>query len=94
LNTGKLLTPKICELMRIPMMTSGGGRFIDYAMRLLTTSTIGRFVINHSGSQNETQTFLLIVPAQNFAIAVTMNFDGAVPFPRLSSFRFCLVFVI
>lgn len=80
LNQGKLLSPQTRDRMWTSM-TTGGGQFTNYGMGWWTNSANGRFVVRHGGSQNETQTYLLILPAHNFAIAVAMNFEGAVPFP-------------
>jgi tetratricopeptide (TPR) repeat protein len=46
-----------------------------------TDSANGRFVVSHGGFVMETQTALIVLPSQNFAIAIAMNFEGATPYP-------------
>jgi CubicO group peptidase (beta-lactamase class C family)/Flp pilus assembly protein TadD len=77
---GKLLSLAMRDLMWTPM-TTRNGRFTAYGMGWWTDSTNGHFVVTHGGSQNETQTALIILPRRNFAIAVAMNFENATPYP-------------
>jgi CubicO group peptidase (beta-lactamase class C family) len=80
MSAGKLLSPQTRDLMWTPQAT-GSGRFTNYGMGWWTDSSNGRFMVSHGGSQNETQTALLVFPAQNFAVAVAMNFENAIPYP-------------
>jgi CubicO group peptidase (beta-lactamase class C family)/Flp pilus assembly protein TadD len=77
---GKLLSPALRQQMWTPM-TTRNGRFTAYGMGWWTDSTNGHFVVTHGGSQNETQTALIVLPRRNFAIAVAMNFENATPYP-------------
>jgi CubicO group peptidase (beta-lactamase class C family)/Flp pilus assembly protein TadD len=77
---GMLLSPALRKRMWTPM-TTRDGRFTAYGMGWWTDSENGRFVVTHGGSQNETQTALIVFPRLNFAIAVAMNFENATPYP-------------
>ncbi|MFW6159511.1 MAG: serine hydrolase [Acidobacteriota bacterium] len=52
------------------------GLFTGYGMGWRVSPWKGHFQINHSGSQPETRTHLLIFPTEDFAIAVTSNLEG------------------
>lgn len=75
---GKLLSPGGMKLVTTSMSTKAG-RLTDYAMGWETTPYNGRYFLTHSGGQQETRTLLYILPAQNFAIAVAVNFEGSNP---------------
>ena len=73
---GKILTAATRERMWTSMITRGG-RWTNYGMGWFTGSRNGRFVVYHGGGANETRTYLLLVPRENFAAAVAANFEGA-----------------
>jgi CubicO group peptidase (beta-lactamase class C family)/tetratricopeptide (TPR) repeat protein len=75
---GKLLTPASMKVVTTSMSTRAG-RLTDYAMGWETTPYNGRYFLAHSGGQQETRTLLYILPSQNFAIAVAVNFEGSNP---------------
>lgn len=75
---GKLLTPASMNLVATSMSTKEG-RLTDYGMGWQTTPFNGRYMLVHSGGQNETRTLLYILPSQNMALAVGVNFEGSNP---------------
>ena len=74
----KLLKAETLDAMTTSMSTRAG-RLTDYGMGWETTPYSGRFMLVHSGGQQETRTLLYIVPAQRLAIAVGVNFEGSNP---------------
>ncbi len=78
LNTGKLLSLESIAKMYEPMVMKNG-RFTDYGMGWGTGNSLGRFMIRHSGGQQETRTILYNFPSENFVVAVACNSEGANP---------------
>lgn len=79
---GKLLSPDSMNIATTSMSTKAG-RLTDYGMGWETTPYNGRYFIAHSGGQQETRTLLWIFPAQKFAIAGAVNFEGSNPAPYM-----------
>ena len=74
----KLLKAETLDAMTTSM-TTHAGRLTDYGMGWETTPYSGRYMLVHSGGQQETRTLLYIVPAQRLAVAVAVNFEGSNP---------------
>lgn len=72
---GKLLKKETWNQMFSSMATSGGF-FTGYGMGWRVSPWKGHFQVNHSGSQPETRTYLLIFPTEKFAIAMASNREG------------------
>lgn len=53
------------------------GRFTSYGLGFGVYARNGRWVVAHSGSQQETRTELMIVPSAHFAVALASNFENA-----------------
>jgi len=60
-------------------MSTREGRLTNYAMGWDTTPLSGRYIITHSGGQQETSTLLYILPTRKLALAVAMNFESSNP---------------
>ena len=75
---GKLLSHASMVQVTSSMATRDG-RFTNYGMGWETTPDLGRFMLVHSGGQQETTTLLYLVPSQNLAMAVAINFESANP---------------
>ncbi len=75
---GKLLSSENMNVATTSMSTRDG-RLTDYAMGWETTPNNGRYLITHSGGQNETRTLLYIFPSRNMALAVGVNFESSNP---------------
>ena len=75
---GKLLKAETYNAMTTSMSTRAG-RLTNYGMGWETTPYNGRYMLVHSGGQQETRTLLYILPAQRLAIAVGVNFEGSNP---------------
>jgi CubicO group peptidase (beta-lactamase class C family) len=60
-------------------MSTRGGRLTNYAMGWDTTPFSGRYIIAHSGGQQETSTLLYILPTRKLALAIGMNFESSNP---------------
>ncbi len=75
---GKLLKGDTLNAMATSMSTRAG-RLTNYGMGWETTPYNGRYMLVHSGGQQETRTLLYILPAQRLAIAVGVNFEGSNP---------------
>ena len=76
LMDGKLISKKSLDRMA-QSMTLADGTYTDYGMGWSTNPLNGRFALAHSGSQNETQTFLVLLPARHAAIAAATNTESA-----------------
>ena len=74
----RLLKPETWNAMSTSMSTKSG-RLTNYGMGWETTPYNGRYMLVHSGGQQETRTLLYILPAQRMAIAVGLNFEGSNP---------------
>lgn len=53
------------------------GRLTRYGYGFTVANRNGRYVVNHSGSQQETRTNLTLVPSQHLVIALASNFEDA-----------------
>ena len=60
-------------------MSTRDGRLTNYAMGWDTTPFQGRYIITHSGGQQETTTLLYVLPTRKLALAIAMNFESADP---------------
>lgn len=60
-------------------MATRDGRLTNYAMGWDTTPFQGRYMITHSGGQQETVTLLYILPSRKLAMAIAMNFENGDP---------------
>jgi len=60
-------------------MSTREGRLTNYAMGWDTTPFSGRYIIAHSGGQQETSTLLYILPSRKLALAIAMNFESSNP---------------
>ena len=60
-------------------MSTRAGRLTNYGMGWETTPYNGRYMLVHSGGQQETRTLLYILPTRRMAIAVGVNFEGSNP---------------
>lgn len=76
INDGKILSKSSLDLMFNSMVTKSGA-FTNYSAGWDTAPTNGRFVISHSGGQQETSTYLFSFPSRNLVIAVMSNLEGA-----------------
>jgi CubicO group peptidase (beta-lactamase class C family) len=59
------------------MQPTRDGRYTRYGLGFGILHRNGRWVVAHSGAQQETRTDLLIVPAEHFALALASNFEDA-----------------
>lgn len=75
---GKLLSAQSMDVVATSMSTKEG-RLTNYGMGFDTTPYNGRYMLTHSGGQNETRTLLYILPSQNMALAGAVNFEGSSP---------------
>ncbi|HYR28432.1 MAG TPA: serine hydrolase, partial [Thermoanaerobaculia bacterium] len=82
LFAGRILAPATRDRMWTSM-TVQGGRPTPYGMGWWTGSRNGRFAVYHGGGTQETRTYLLLLPSEQFAVAVAANFEGADPAPYL-----------
>jgi CubicO group peptidase (beta-lactamase class C family) len=76
INDGKVLSRASLDLMFNSMVTKSGA-LTGYSAGWDTFPTNGRFVISHSGGQQETSTYLFSFPSRNLVIAVMSNLEGA-----------------
>jgi CubicO group peptidase (beta-lactamase class C family) len=74
----KLLSAASMNSMTTSMSTKAG-RLTDYGLGWDTTPFSGRYMLTHSGGQQETRTLLYIFPADKLAIAAGVNFEGGNP---------------
>jgi CubicO group peptidase (beta-lactamase class C family) len=75
---GKLVSPETTKMLSTSMSTKAG-RLTNYGMGWETTPYNGRYMLVHSGGQQETRTLLYVLPSRNMAIAVGVNYEGANP---------------
>ncbi|HYC93090.1 MAG TPA: serine hydrolase [Thermoanaerobaculia bacterium] len=59
------------------MQPTRDGRFTRYGLGFGILVRNGRWIVAHTGAQQETRTNLVIVPAERFAFAVASNFEDA-----------------
>src|SRR5262245_6054598 len=72
---GKLVSAaRVQEMTRA--MTLANGTLTDYGMGWGIDPQNGRYMYSHGGAQNETRTFLAILPGRDAAIAVATNFEA------------------
>lgn len=64
-------------------MSTREGRLTNYAMGWDTAPFSGRFILAHSGGQQETATLLYVLPSRKLAFAIGMNFESGNPGPYL-----------
>ncbi|HEX6717812.1 MAG TPA: serine hydrolase [Pyrinomonadaceae bacterium] len=60
-------------------MSTRDGRLTNYAMGWDARPFNGRYILTHSGGQQETVTLLYILPARKLALAIGMNFESGNP---------------
>ena len=60
-------------------MSTRDGRLTNYAMGWDTTPFSGRYMITHSGGQQETTTLLYVLPSRKLALAIGMNYENSNP---------------
>ena len=75
---GKFLKADTMNQMATSMSTRAG-RLTNYGMGWETSPSNGRYMLVHSGGQQETRTLLYILPTRRLALAVAVNFEGANP---------------
>lgn len=75
---GKLVSSDTTNMLSTSMSTRAG-RLTNYGMGWETTPYNGRYMLVHSGGQQETRTLLYILPSRRLAIAVGVNFEGSIP---------------
>jgi CubicO group peptidase (beta-lactamase class C family) len=76
LAAGKVLKPETRELAWTRQATRDR-RYTRYGMGFGVYSRNGRYVVAHSGAQQETRTTVSIVPSAKFAVALASNFENA-----------------
>jgi CubicO group peptidase (beta-lactamase class C family) len=59
------------------MQPTRDGRYTRYGLGFGILMRNGRWMVAHSGAQQETRTDLLIVPTEHFALALASNFEDA-----------------
>lgn len=75
---GRLLSHEGMLTMATSMATRDG-RLTNYGMGWETRPYNGRYLLVHSGGQQETVTLLYVVPARKLAFAIAMNFESGNP---------------
>jgi CubicO group peptidase (beta-lactamase class C family) len=73
---GKVLAPATVDRMWT-QQTTKDGRTIAWGLGWDVSPLAGRFAVYHDGSQPETETYLVYIPSQHFAIALATNLQGA-----------------
>lgn len=76
LMDGKLVKPETFVLMRTPMKLKDG-KATTYGMGIGVGTLGGKATAAHSGSQEKTATYLLMVPEERLSVAVMCNTEGA-----------------
>jgi len=71
LHQGKLVKPETFRQMQVPMKTSDGKDSPYFGWTIAERK--GDKLLTHSGAQQGTATYLLMVPAKGFAVAVIAN---------------------
>jgi CubicO group peptidase (beta-lactamase class C family) len=74
-TAGRLVSRETFSKMTTPM-TVADGHYTDYGMGWGIDPQNGRYVVSHSGGQNETRTLLYVLPARGMAIAAATNFES------------------
>lgn len=75
---GKLLASATMNEMATSMSTRAG-LLTNYGMGWETTPYQGRYMLVHSGGQQETTTLLYLAPSRKLALAVAINFENSNP---------------
>ncbi len=75
---GKLVSAESTHLMSTSLATKAG-RFTNYSLGWDTTPFGGRYMVSHSGGQQETRTLLYVLPQRKLAIAAGLNFEAGNP---------------
>ncbi len=73
---GKLLQPDSWQTMFSSQATQGG-YLTGYGMGWNVQPLKGHYQVSHGGSQPETRTYILLFPAEKFAVAVAANLEQA-----------------
>jgi len=73
---GQILSPATWRLMFAPLVLRNG-LMTGYGLGWGVEPWNGHFAVNHSGSQPETRTQLLVFPGEDFAVAIACNLEGA-----------------
>ncbi len=71
----RLVTRSTRDVMWTPQKTADGKQN-DYALGWGTGKSVGMFDVGHSGGQQGTSTFFLIVPERRSGVVVLINMDG------------------
>jgi CubicO group peptidase (beta-lactamase class C family) len=72
----RLLDRAVRDLMWTPQ-SLGDGKHSDYALGWGTGKELGVVDVGHSGSQQGTSTYIMLVPERNAGVVVLMNLEGA-----------------
>lgn len=75
-SDGKVLAPATVDRMW-STQTTKDGRATRWGLGWDVTPAAGRFRVFHDGSQPETETYLVYVPQEHFAIALATNLQNA-----------------
>src|SRR4051794_544540 len=73
---GNVLAPPTVDRMWT-QQTTKDGRAIAWGLGWDVSPIAGRFAVFHDGSQPETETYLVYIPSQHFAVALATNLQGA-----------------
>ncbi len=76
--SGKLLNDSSMAQI-VTSMSTREGRLTNYSMGWDTGPQAGRFMLVHSGGQQETSTLLYVLPKEKLAFAIGMNFEAGNP---------------
>ena len=76
---GRLLTKASMDEMMTPA-TAQDGHYTNYGLGWGIDPQNGRFLVAHSGAQNETRTMLMIAPSRRIAVAAATNFEAGDPY--------------
>ncbi len=71
----RLLSPELTELMWTSMKTADR-RYTRYGMGWNVGGKAGRFMVSHSGAQQETRTLFWVFPRKRLTMAVAFNFES------------------
>jgi CubicO group peptidase (beta-lactamase class C family) len=78
LMEGRLLNSESMKAATTSMATRDG-RLTNYAMGWDTMPYNGRYILVHSGGQQETTTLLYVLPTRKLALAIAMNYENGNP---------------
>ncbi len=74
LHTNKLLKPETFAQMQVPMKTTDGKDSPYFGWTIIDRK--GEKLLTHSGSQQGTSTYLAMIPARGFAVAILANTES------------------